>query len=121
MSTAQHVSSQDFDREVLRSSMPVVVDFYASWCMPCRMLGPVVDRIAAEYRDRLKVAKVDVDSEPGLAARYGITGVPTLLFFSGGELRDSLVGLPSPQLLEKAIHRLLAAAQPAVQADAAKK
>lgn len=121
MSTVSHVTSENFERDVLGSATPVLVDFYATWCMPCRMLSPVVDRIAAEYAGRLKVLKVDVDSEPELADRYGITGVPTLLFFSGGALRDSLVGLPSPQLLSRAIEKVLAPAAPAAQAGAGNK
>lgn len=81
-----------FDEEVLQSDLPVLVDFGAVWCPPCRVLEPTVEEIASEYVGKLKVGKLDVDSNPETAATYGIRGVPALLFFKNGEVVDKIVG-----------------------------
>ena len=86
------LNETNFDREVLQSSLPVVVDFWAEWCGPCKMLAPALDEIARELRGQAVVAKVNVDEQPALAARFNIQSIPTLLYFSGGELRDQTVG-----------------------------
>ncbi|BAS28367.1 thioredoxin [Limnochorda pilosa] len=80
-----HVSDGDFEEQVLRSDLPVLVDFWADWCMPCRAIAPVVERMAQEYAGRLRVAKLDVDANPEIAARYGVMSIPTLLLFRGGQ------------------------------------
>jgi thioredoxin 1 len=85
-------SDSSFDADVLKSDVPVLVDFWAAWCGPCRAVAPVVDQIATEYAGRLKVGKVDVDSNGDIATRYGITGIPTLLLFKDGRVVDSRVG-----------------------------
>ncbi|MGC9969526.1 MAG: thioredoxin [Bryobacteraceae bacterium] len=85
-------SDSSFDADVLKSDIPVLVDFWAAWCGPCRAVAPVVDQIATEYAGRLKVGKVDVDSNGDIATRYGITGIPTLLLFKDGRVVDSRVG-----------------------------
>jgi thioredoxin 1 len=85
-------SDSSFDADVLKSDVPVLVDFWAAWCGPCRAVAPVVDQIATEYAGRLKVGKVDVDSNGDIATRYGITGIPTLLLFEDGRVVDSRVG-----------------------------
>lgn len=82
----------DFDKDVLNSDVPVLVDFWAEWCGPCRMMGPTVDQVATDYAGRVKVGKLDVDSNQQTAARYGIRGIPTLLLFKGGKVVDQKVG-----------------------------
>lgn len=86
------LTQQNFDAEVLSSELPVLVDFWATWCGPCKMLAPTVEEIAEEYEGRIKVGKVNVDDVPALAVRYGIESIPTLLLFKNGTLIDASVG-----------------------------
>ncbi len=81
-----------FDSDVLKSDVPVLVDFWAEWCGPCRMMGPTVDQIASDYAGKVKVGKLDVDSNQMTASRYGIRGIPTLLLFKGGQIVEQKVG-----------------------------
>jgi|SRR5215470_13198034 len=92
MSNAVAVTDQSFDQEVLQSPVPVLVDFWAAWCGPCKQIAPSVDQIAIENEGMLKVVKVDVDQNPEVSARFGIQGIPTLLLFSGGQVVEKLVG-----------------------------
>lgn len=92
MGNALHFSKDTFEQEVVNSSVPVLVDFWAEWCGPCRMIGPHVDALAVEYQGKAKVGKVDIESDPELADKYGITSIPALLFFKEGKLVDQLVG-----------------------------
>lgn len=102
MSSALEVKESSFEAEVLNASTPVLVDFWAEWCGPCRMLAPVVDQIAAEFVNRVKVVKVDVDSNPALAAKFGIRGIPTLLLLKNGQVVERIVGVqPKPAIAEK--------------------
>lgn len=89
---AVHITEQNFEEEVLKSELPVMVDFGATWCGPCRMIAPYMDQISDEYAGKAKVAKVDVDECPGISAKYGIRNVPTVLFFKNGEVVEKHVG-----------------------------
>ncbi len=96
-----HVADESFEEQVLKSALPVVVDFWAPWCGPCRMVAPVLDKMAEEYAGRLIVAKVNTDENARWAMRYGVQGIPTMLFISGGEVVNTQVGaLPEPFLRE---------------------
>jgi thioredoxin 1 len=102
------VSDATFDQEVLRSEQPVVVDFWAVWCGPCKALAPMVDSLAAAYNGKLKVAKMNVDENGATPSRYGIRGIPTLLFFKGGKVADQVVGYVPQNVIEEKVQRLLA-------------
>lgn len=94
-----HVGDADFDAAVLQSDTPVLVDFWAEWCGPCKMLSPLLDEIADEQADRVKIVKVNVDEEQALAQEYGIIHIPTLIVFKGGEKKDEMVGLASKKVI----------------------
>ena len=94
------LTKQNFETEVLQSDKPVLIDFWAPWCGPCRMLAPAVAQIAEEYEGKAKVCKVNVDDEPELAGRFGIVSIPTVLVFKNGQLSDTLVGLRPKAELE---------------------
>ena len=95
-----NVTDASFDEEVLKSPLPVLVDFWAVWCVPCKMIAPLVEEVAGEYRDKLKVCKIDVDASQTVPARYGVRGIPTLLFFKSGELKETMVGaLPKDKII----------------------
>ena len=89
----------NFEAEVLKSDIPVFVDFYADWCGPCKMMSPVIDKMAEEYAGRIKVGKVNVDENSDLAVKYGIMSIPNMVFFKNGEVVDRVVGaIPKPQM-----------------------
>jgi len=103
MSTAIEITSQNFQSEVLESDVPVLLDLWAAWCGPCRMVGPIVEEIASDYAGRIKVGKVDVDAEPSLAARFGVSSIPTLLVLKNGAVAATAVGARPKQALVDAL------------------
>lgn len=94
-SAAVTIDEANFDNEVTKSAQPVVVDFWAEWCGPCKMIAPILDEIAREKAGSVKIAKVNVDQNQSLSARYNIRAIPTLLFFKDGQLRDQVTGMAS--------------------------
>jgi len=108
MSKSITVTDDTFEAEVLQSDKPVLTDFWAEWCMPCRMIEPILEEIAAEYADQLKVARINVDSNRELAAKFGIMSIPTLILFKNGQPVERLVGaMPKRSLLEKITPHLI--------------
>jgi len=85
-------TDQDFDAEVLASEQPVLVDFWAEWCGPCHMIAPIMEEVANEYKDKVRVGKVNVDENPHISAKYGIRSIPSILLFKGGEVSQQIVG-----------------------------
>jgi thioredoxin 1 len=96
----KHVGDGDFDQEVVNSDIPSIVDFWAPWCGPCRAIGPMVEDLAAEYKGRVKVAKLNIDESPRTAEKYGVRSIPTLMLFKDGKLLDTLIGLVPKDKLE---------------------
>lgn len=96
---ALELTKENFDREVLQSDKPVLIDFWASWCMPCRMVAPTVEEVAKENADTVKVCKINVDDQPELAAKFGIMSIPTLMVIKDGKVVNSSVGAKSKQAI----------------------
>ncbi|HTY08410.1 MAG TPA: thioredoxin [Candidatus Edwardsbacteria bacterium] len=97
-----HLTDATFDQEVLKSDLPVIVDFWAGWCGPCRMVGPIFEELSGEYAGKLKFGKVDVDANPAKSAQYGIRSIPALLVFKGGRVVDTIIGaMPKAALAQK--------------------
>src|SRR5256886_138511 len=100
-----NLTQENFSSEVLSSSTPVLVDFWAEWCGPCKMIGPVLDELAEEYGGRVKIGKVNIDEQQGLAAQYGIRAIPTLLMFDKGQVSEQIVGLKTKRDLKTSFDR----------------
>ena len=102
-------TDDNFEQEVLQSPIPVLVDFWADWCMPCKALGPTIDELADEYAGRVKVGKVDTDANQSLAARFGISAIPTVILFQGGEIKERFVGLRGKKDFKASIDQTVSA------------
>lgn len=102
-----HFSDSDFEEKVLKSSQPVLVDFFAEWCGPCKMMSPTIDKLATEYESKVTIGKLDVDANGQTAGKYMVQSIPTLLFFKGGEVVDKLIGYKSEEELKKHLDALL--------------
>jgi len=113
------LSDANFDQEVLKSEQPVLVDFWAVWCGPCKALAPTVDEVATQYAGKLKVAKMDVDRNQATPMRYGIRGIPALLLFKGGKVADQIVGYVPKETIDRSLARVLDPAPVAAETPAA--
>ena len=101
MAAPYTITAENFETEVLQAKEPVLVDFWAPWCGPCRVIGPLVEELTAQYAEKLKVVKLNVDDHPSIAQQYGITGIPALLFFKGGTVIDTVVGAVPKNVLQQ--------------------
>jgi thioredoxin 1 len=109
MASVLAVADDSFDREVLQSATPVLIDFWAPWCAPCRAIAPVVEELAREYEGKLKVVKMNVDENPQTPSRYGVRGIPNLILFQGGQVKEQIIGAVPKTQLVKAITAVVVA------------
>jgi thioredoxin 1 len=107
MSKPIHVSDAEFQEKVLKSPTPVIVDFWAPWCGPCRMVAPILDELAKEYEGQIVVAKVNTDDNPQWAMKYGVQGIPTMLFVKDGQLVDRMVGAAPKPFIQQRVDKML--------------
>jgi thioredoxin 1 len=108
MSAVQEVTDGNFEQEVINSEIPVLIDFWAPWCGPCRAIAPVVGELASEYAGKLKVVKMNVDDNPLTPSRYGVRSIPNLLFFKGGQVKDQIIGAVPKGHFVQAIDKIVA-------------
>ena len=107
----KHVTDESFDADVLKAKLPVLVDYWAEWCGPCRMIGPAIDESAETYADRLRIAKLNIDQNQRIPSQYHVRGIPTLMLFKGGEVVTTIVGaLPKNEIVKRIVGFLPAAA-----------
>lgn len=108
-----HINDSEFEEKVIKSPLPVVVDFWAPWCAPCKMIAPVLEKIANDYAGKLTVVKVDTDQNPEWAIKFGVQGIPTVLFMDRGQLRDRMVGAGPAAMIKAKVDGLLKAVEKA--------
>jgi thioredoxin 1 len=107
MSDIMQVTDENFDTEIMKADLPAMVDFWAEWCGPCRMVGPVVEELANSYKGKVKIAKMDVDKNRQTPARFGIRNIPTLILFKGGEVAQTIIGAQPKSYIEGELKKLL--------------
>lgn len=107
MANVTHISDENFKTEVLESPLPVIVDFWATWCAPCRLIAPIVAELSQEYHGKIKVCKLDVDNNPNSAIEYGVRSIPTLLFFKNGKVVGNIIGAVGKNVIIEQINRML--------------
>lgn len=107
MSELLQITDENFDEEIINSELPAMVDFWAEWCGPCRMVGPMVEELAKEYEGKIKVAKMDVDKNRETPTRFGIRNIPTLILFKGGEVAHTIIGAQPKTSIEEELKKLL--------------
>jgi len=105
--SVHHFTDSNFKKEALESTLPVIVDFWADWCGPCKMISPLIDELAKEYAGRIKIGKVDVDTNPSIASQYGVMSIPTLIFLKGGKVMSQVTGAQSKAALKQKIEENL--------------
>jgi thioredoxin 1 len=107
MGNLLQVTDSNFDEEIIKSDIPVMVDFWAEWCGPCKMVAPVVEELAGEYKGKIKIAQMNVDQNRQTPAKYGIRNIPTLIFFKGGEVANTIVGAHPKMAIDEQLKKLL--------------
>ena len=101
------INQENFETEVVKSDVPVLVDFWAEWCGPCKMIAPVLSELAEEYAEKIKVGKINVDTNPEIAAKYGVRSIPTIFFFKNGEIMNQVIGFLTKKELQAKVEELL--------------
>lgn len=107
MSDLLYVTDETFDTEIVKSEIPAMVDFWADWCGPCKMVAPAVEELASQYKGKIKIAKMDVDKNRATPAKFGIRNIPTLIFFKGGQVAQTIIGAQPKSYIEQELKRLL--------------